>query len=719
MTPILPRILGGRSYPLGATWDGSGVNFALFSAHAERVELCLFDAQGRRELERIALPEYTDQVWHGRLPDGVPGMLYGYRVHGPYDPARGHRFNPAKLLIDPYAQALHGRLEWSDALFGYRVGGRRQDALPDRRDSASGMPKGRVVDPAFTWGDDRAPNRPWGDTIVYELHLRGFTRQHPEVAPPLRGTCAGLASQPVLAYLRALGITAVELLPVHANLDDRHLVQKGLSNYWGYNTLSFFAPEPKYLAHGDPAEFKLMVRRLHDAGIEVLLDVVYNHTCEGNQFGPTLSFRGIDNASYYRLVPDNPRFYIDETGCGNTVNVSHPRVLQMVMDSLRYWVTEMRVDGFRFDLASTVAREPHGYDPGGGFLDAVRQDPTLSRVKLIAEPWDVGPGGYQVGNFPPGWAEWNDRYRDCVRRTWRGDDAMLPELAARLTASSDIFEHQGRRPWCSVNFVTSHDGFTLEDLVSYDHKHNQANGEDNRDGHNENLGWNHGAEGPTEDVEIRALRLRQKCNLLATLLLSQGTPMLLAGDEFGRSQGGNNNAYCQDNPISWIDWTVRRPEDDLLLSFVRRLIALRRANPAFRQDHFLHGIEVSRSEGRDIVWFVPQGSEKTEPQWRDPFARCLGMVVNGAAVRGTPGRERLGAACFFVIFNAFHDAVAFTAPDYPGVIQWRRVLEAVPAEEADGLAELLSPGDGFAVPSRSVWVFRAIVDRAAPEGSEP
>ncbi len=542
-TPVLP----GSPYPLGATWDGNGVNFALFSAHASKVELCLFSNDGRRELERIVLPEYTDEVWHGYLPDVRPGQLYGYRVHGRYEPRQGHRFNPNKLLLDPYARELVGPLRWTDAHFGYRLNSPRADLSFDRRDNHHGMPKCRVVDPAFTWGDDRPPRTPWSDTVIYEMHVRGMTKLHPAIPERLRGTFAGLAHPAAIEHLVRLGITAVQLMPIHAFVDDRYLIEKGLRNYWGYNTIGFFAVEPRYLASGSVVEFKTLVRRLHQAGIEVILDVVYNHTAEGNERGPTLSFRGIDNSSYYRLLPDDSRYYIDETGTGNTLNLIHPRVLQMVTDSLRYWVEVMHVDGFRFDLAATLGRETYGFDPNSGFLDTVRQDPVLNRVKLIAEPWDIGPGGYQVGNFPPGWAELNDRFRDGSRRYWKGDDGMLPELAARMMASADLFDRRGRRPWTSVNKITSHDGFTLTDWASYNEKHNEANGEDNQDGHNANFSWNHGVEGPTDDPEIVALRERQKRNMLATLFLAQGTPLMLMGDEIGRTQHGNNNAYCQDN----------------------------------------------------------------------------------------------------------------------------------------------------------------------------
>src|SRR5690348_695000 len=547
------RVREGHSFPLGATWDGVGVNFALFSANASKVELCLFDIEGKKELERIELPEFTDEVWHGYLPEARPGTVYAYRVHGPYEPAAGHRFNPNKLLIDPYARQLVGEIKWDPAVFGYTLGAADADLSFDKRDSGPFVPKCRVIDPAFTWGTDRRPRVPWERSVVYELHVRGYTMRHPTVPAEMRGTFAGLMRPEVVDYIRRLGVSAIELLPIHAFVDDSHLLDKGLRNFWGYNTIGFFAPQPRYLGTPFVNETKEMIAAFHSVGIEVILDVVYNHTAEGNELGPTLSFKGIDNASYYRLAPD-PRYYINDTGTGNTVNLSTPRVLQMVTDSLRYWAEEMHIDGFRFDLATILAREPYGFDQGGGFLDSCRQDPVLSQVKLIAEPWDCGPGGYQVGHFSPGWAEWNDRYRDTVRAYWKGDEGTLPELASRMAASSDLFNRRGRKPWASVNFITAHDGFTLNDLVSYNDKHNEANGEDNRDGHSDNRSWNHGAEGPTDDPDIVELRERQKRNMLATLLLSQGTPMVLAGDEFGRTQQGNNNAYCQDNEISWVDW---------------------------------------------------------------------------------------------------------------------------------------------------------------------
>src|SRR3954447_11586786 len=695
----------GRPYPLGATWDGFGVNFALFSANATKVELCLFDKTGTREIDRVPLPEYSDEIWHGYLPEARPGTLYGYRVHGPYEPSAGHRFNPNKLLIDPYAKALFGALRWSDAHFGYRVGSTREDLSFDRRDNARGMPKCRVVDRAFTWGNDRAPHVPWSDTVIYEAHVRGFTMRNPDVGPQLRGTFAGLSTQAVIDKLRLLGITSLELLPIQAFCDDRHLVERTLHNYWGYNTLGFFAPEPRFMTTGVLSEFKTMVARLHEAGIEVILDVVYNHTGEGNQMGPTLSFRGIENDRYYRLMPGDKRYYMDDTGTGNTLAITHPRVLQMVMDSLRYWVSEMHVDGFRFDLATTLAREPHGYDPRSGFLDAVGQDPVLSGVKLIAEPWDVGPGGYQVGGFPPGWAEWNDRYRDTVRRYWRGDEGMLPELAGRLTGSSDLFERHGRRPWASINFVTAHDGFTLNDLVSYNHKHNEANGEGNRDGHSGNHSWNYGVEGPTDDPDILTLRARQRRNFLTTLLLSQGTPMLLAGDEIGRTQGGNNNAYCQDNDVSWIDWAGVGEEGRDLAAFTRLLLDLRRRHPALRRPVFLHGTKASSDGVKDITWYTPQGAEKTSEQWGDRHARCIGLLLNGGADNymthdGNPATDdRL-----LIILNAFHDTVPFLLPAVPGGTAWRCLLNTV---DEVGRADTTGhpAGASFDVTGRSALLF--------------
>jgi isoamylase len=672
----------GLPFPLGATWDGLGVNFAIFSAHATKVELCRFDMQGRREIERIALPEYSDEVWHGYLPDARPGTVYGYRVHGPYAPEAGHRFNPNKLLLDPYAKMLVGHLKWHDALFGYRIGSARDDLSFDRRDSAFAMPKCQVIDPAFTWGSERAPRIAWDRTIFYETHVKGFTERHPAVPQELKGTFGGFSHGAMVAYLRNLGITSVELMPVHAFIDDKHLLDKGLRNYWGYNTIGFFAPDPRYMATPFISEFKEMVAHLHDAGIEVILDVVYNHTAEGNERGPTLCFRGVDNASYYRLMPDNSRYYINDTGTGNTVNLSHPRVLQMVTDSLRYWATEMRVDGFRFDLATILAREPYGFDEGGGFLDSCRQDPVLSRVKLIAEPWDCGPGGYQVGGFPPGWAEWNDKFRDTARAFWKGDEGKLADLATRLTGSGDVFNRRGRRPWASVNFITAHDGFTLNDLVSYNDKHNEANGEENHDGSGDNRSWNHGAEGPTDDPAIRALRERQKRNMLASLLLTEGTPMLLGGDEFGRTQNGNNNAYCQDNEITWLDWDGIDEDGRALTDFVKKLIALRRHFPLLRRSRFLTGKEAGENGIKDVSWLTPAATEMTEENWHDPMARALAVLLDGRA-QATGIRRAEHDVTLLLMLNAHHDVVPFKLPRVGGGARWSLVVDTNRPELAE------------------------------------
>jgi isoamylase len=676
------RVWPGHNHPLGATWDGKGVNFALFSANAERVELCFFDHTGGREIARVVLPEYTDEVWHGYLPDVRPGALYGYRVYGPYDPARGHRFNPHKLLLDPYARALHGSLRLTDAHYGYRYGSPREDLSFDRRDDSRSMPKCRVVDTLALWGDDRPPRHSWSDTVIYETHMRGFTRRHPSVPDALKGTAAGMSTPAVIDYLKELGVTAVEFLPIHAFATQRFLTAKGLTNYWGYDSICFFAPQPSYLATGLTREFKIMVARMHEAGIEVILDVVYNHTGEGNHLGPTLCYRGIDNASYYRLSPSNPRLYDDVTGTGNSLDLRHPRVLQLVMDSLRYWVADMHVDGFRFDLSVTLGRDNDHFDPGAGFFDAVQQDPVLAGVKLIAEPWDLGPNGYQLGNHSPRWAEWNDRYRDTVRRFWRGDEGTLPDLAARLTGSADIFDRKGRRPWESVNFVTAHDGFTLADLVSYNEKHNERNGEENRDGHNENVSTNHGIEGPTDDPEILAARRRHRRNLLATLLLSQGTPMLLAGDEFGHTQHGNNNAYCQDNETSWLDWEAIGPEEEAFIAFLRRLISLRRQHPVLRWPHFLHG-QHSVEGVKDITWIAPDGGEMRTEQWQNPDARCVGLLLNGEAgvhmaLDGTPIQGEL----LLAILNGGSKDMPFTLPRVPQGAAWRRVIDTADDDPA-------------------------------------
>jgi isoamylase len=660
------RVWPGRPHPLGATWDGSGTNFALFSAHAEKVELCLFDDDGVREVRRIVLPEYTHEIWHAYLPDVRPGQLYGYRVYGPYAPEQGHRFNHHKLLLDPYAKALAGTLTWDDALFGYRIGDPAHDLSFDERDSAPFVPKSRVVDPAFTWGR-RPEQRPWHETIVYEMHVRGFTMRHPQVPEAARGTFGGLATAPVVDYLRDLGITAVELLPVHAFVHDRHLIERGLSNYWGYNSIQYFAPHPEYLGRGGLGDFKAFVQRMHDSGIEVILDVVYNHTAEGNQLGPTLSFRGIDNRSYYHLMAGQERYYNDFTGTGNALELRHRHVLRMVTDSLRYWVEEMRVDGFRFDLATTLARVAGRYDDEASFLDAVAQDPVLSSVKLIAEPWDTGAGGYQVGGFPPGWAEWNDKYRDTMRRFWKGDEGQRSDFARRFSGSADIFDRRGRRSWASVNFVTAHDGFTLRDLVSYDRKHNEANGEGNRDGHEHNYSWNHGVEGPSDDPDVRRLRTRQMRNFLATLLISQGTPMLLSGDEVGRTQGGNNNAYAQDNEVSWFDWEGIDEEGEALLAFTKRLIALRSAHIVFHRSRFFHGETIRGTDVKDVVWLCPDGTEMADQDWADPHAKALGIRLSGEAglLHLTETGEQELDDTFLVLVNAAHEPLTFRLPEDP------------------------------------------------------
>jgi glycogen operon protein len=704
MKPIT-TVWPGLPQPRGVTWDGEGVNFALFSGDAEAIDLCIFDAAGRRELQRVRMPERTDHVFHCYLPEARPGLLYGYRVHGPYHPEQGLRFNANKLLLDPYARAIAGTLRWSDALFGYTVGHRRGDLSFDHRDSAHAMPKSRVIDGAFSWGDDRPPAIAWKDTVIYELHVRGFTLQNPDVPPQLRGTYAGLATAPVVDYLRRLGVTTVELLPVHAFVDDRYLVARGLRNYWGYNSVGFFAPDARYSASGDIGEFKTMVKTLHSAGLEVILDVVFNHTAEGSELGPTLCFRGVDNRSYYRLNPTEPHHHIDFTGCGNTLHISHPHVLQLVMDSLRYWVNEMHVDGFRFDLAAALAREMHEGDGFGRFFDVVRQDPILHRVKLIAEPWDVGEKGYLVGHLPAGWSEWNDKYRDTMRAYWRGDGGLIGEFAQRLSGSADLYRASGRAPSASINFITAHDGFTLRDLVSYNNKHNEANLEDNGDGSNDNVSWNCGVEGPTDDAAILRLRARQSRNLLATLLLSQGVPMLTAGDEIGRTQLGNNNAYCQDNPFSWLDWTI----DDAraqMLAFVRRVLALRRAHPTFRRRHFFGNGTVARSASEsEIAWLKPDGSEMSESDWNQDFARCLGARLAGGDIGE---RDSKGAAvtdvAFIVLFNAHDGAVPFTLPtagdrSYVAMLDTSYEGEDLPGEAFGG-------GDMYPLEARSVVVLR-------------
>jgi len=690
------RVWAGAPYPLGATWDGAGVNFALFSENASAVDLCLFDAGG--DEHRIRMVEQTDLVWHCYLPDLRPGQRYGYRVWGPYEPEHGHRFNPNKLLLDPYAKRIDGGIEWSDRLFGYDMGPDGSDHAPDDHDSGAHMPKCVVVNTAFVWGNDRQLNIPWEQTVIYEVHVKGFTQLHPEVPDDLRGTYSGLASFPSIEYLQELGITAVELLPVHHRVNDRRLVELGLTNYWGYNSIGFFAPDSRYSATGEPvSEFKTMVKRLHDAGIEVILDVVYNHTGEGNHLGPTLSFRGIDNAAYYRLSPEDRRYYMDYTGTGNTLDATHPRVLQLIMDSLRYWIEEMHVDGFRFDLASALARELHDVDKLGSFFDIIHQDPLISQVKLIAEPWDLGEGGYQVGNFPVGWAEWNGRYRDTVRRFWKGIGGQTAELAFRLSGSSDLYAQSGRQPHASINFVPAHDGFTLNDLVSYEHKHNEANGEGNRDGESNNESMNFGVEGPTDDAGIRAAREQQKRNIIATLLMSQGVPMLLGGDEIGRTQRGNNNGYAQDNEISWYDWTLTE-DDTALLDFTRRLIRIFRKHPVLRRRRFFQGRRIRGSSVKDLTWFGPDGHEMTDEQWQGGGVRTIALRMAGDAIdEPGPRGERIVDDTLLLILNADEADHEFRLPNrarngWELVFDTSRPEPAVPVQRLPGGSNYLLSG---------------------------
>jgi isoamylase len=705
------RVWPGRPYPLGATWDGVGVNFALFSEHASKVELCLFDGpHTTAEAERIAFTEYTDQVWHSYLPDIQPGQLYGYRVHGPYEPEKGHRFNPNKLILDPYVKAIGRDLHWDDSLFGYKIGDPEADLSFDRRDSAPFAPLAAVVDTAFTWGDDRPPRTPWHKTMIYELHPRGFTMRHPEVPEKLRGSYAGVASEPAIQHLLSLGVTAVELMPVHHHVDDRHLVERGQHNYWGYNTLSFFAPDLRYASKHSPRksvqEFKMMVRSLHASGIEVILDVVYNHTGEGSPLGPTLSMRGADNASYYRLSPENPRYYMDFTGCGNTLNMQHPRVLQLIMDSLRYWVTEMHVDGFRFDLASTLARELFAVNKLGAFFDIIHQDPVLSQVKLIAEPWDVGEGGYQVGNFPVLWTEWNGKYRDCVRRFWKGDGGTTSEFATRLSGSSDLYAWSGRLPYASINFITCHDGFTLQDLVSYNEKHNDANGEGGKDGANDNNSWNCGAEGPTGDPGIKALRERQKRNLIATLFLSQGVPMIRGGDELSHTQNGNNNAYCQDNETTWLNWELNAEQKDFL-DFVRKAACIWTEQPVFQRRRFYLGRAIRGSEIKDISWFAPSGEEMTDGDWNAGFVKCLAVRLAGDLIGDVDERgETIVGETLLILLNAHHESIPFALPVTKVEHHWERMLDSAdPAHEARPMIG----GDKYALQGRSLAILRTVL----------
>jgi glycogen operon protein len=705
------RTLPGAPYPLGANWDGEGTNFALFSANATGVELCLFDGADDQPLTVVPLTEKTDQVWHAYLPDVRPGQRYGYRVDGPYDPASGHRFNRAKLLLDPYARAVDSEIRWSDSIFGYPIGHADADLARDERDSAAGMPKCVVVDPAFDWEGDPQPGteakRPWEGGVIYELHVKGMTARHPEVPADKRGTYAGLASPPVLEYLQKLGISMVELMPVHHFVDDRHLLERGLRNYWGYNSIGFFAPDVRYSSTGTQGEqvreFKEMVKAFHKAGIEVILDVVYNHTAEGNHLGPTLAFRGIDNASYYRLMPDDGRHYMDFTGCGNTLNMTHPRTLQLLMDSLRYWVIDMHVDGFRFDLASALARELYEVDRLGAFFDCIHQDPVISQVKLIAEPWDLGEGGYQVGNFPSLWSEWNGKYRDCVRDYWRGADQTLPEFASRFTGSADLYEASGRRPFASVNFVTAHDGFTLHDLVSHNEKHNEANGEENRDGESHNRSWNCGVEGPTDDAEVLKLRAREKRNFLATLLLSQGVPMVLHGDEVGRTQQGNNNVYCQDNEITWMDWEHVDPE---LLEFTRALVHLRRQHPVFRRPRWFKGRGLEGPAATDIEWFTPDGKVMSEEHWTSGFAKSLGVFLNGKGIASYDAAgQSLVDDSFYVLFNAHYEPLSFTLPSEEWGRCWRTLVDTQNAVVKD-LEDCHPAGSERKVEARSLVVMR-------------
>ncbi len=703
------RLTEGSPTPRGATWTGRGVNFALFSANATKVELCLFDDSGEREVERIVLPEYTDEIWHGFLPDARPGTIYGYRVHGPYEPEEGHRFNPNKLLLDPYAKSVVGHVKHGPELFGYKMES-GDDTTFDERDSAPSMVKGRVIDPAFTWGEDRPPRTPWDRTIVYETHVRGYTKRHPAVPEHLRGTFRGLTEPAVLKHIRDIGVTAVELLPVHFFLDDSYLLEKDMVNYWGYSSLGFFTPARRYASVADFAfsEFKEMVSRLHEVGLEIILDVVYNHTAEGNELGPTLSFKGIDNASYYRLLPDQKRYYINDTGTGNTVNLSHPRVIQMVTDSLRYWTEEMHVDGFRFDLGTILAREPHGFDQQSGFLRAVGQDPVLGEVKLIAEPWDCGPGGYQVGGFAPGWAEWNDRFRDTTRAYWKGDSGKMSAMSKCLTGSADLFDHRGRKPWASVNFVTAHDGFTLNDTCAYNEKHNDANGEDNRDGSDNNHSWNCGAEGPTDDPEINALRERQIRNMLATLLLSRGTPMVLAGDEFGRTQNGNNNAYCQDSEISWLDWDIKE-KGESLIRFVSRLSALRRRLPILHRSRWLTAEYNDEIGVKDATWLLPDGREMEGENWEDGNAKSFGLLLDGRA-QPTGIARRGQDATLYLIMNSHYDVVSYTLPEVVGGLGWRCLIDTNQPERED--AAHFGFGDAYDVTGHSLLLFELELDRS-------
>jgi isoamylase len=708
------RVWPGRPYPLGATWNGSGVNFALYSENAAKVELCLFESpEAEHEFCRITMPESTGLVWHCYIPDILPEQIYGYRVYGPYEPEKGHRFNPNKVLLDPYAKGIARETKWSDSVWGYKLGCEQGDLSLDDRDSASCAPLAAVVDDAFTWGDDRPPQTPWNKTVIYEAHVKGFTKLHPEIPEKYRGTYVGIGSEAAIRYLKELGITAVELLPVQDHVDDRHLIERGLSNYWGYNTLAFFAPEPKYsstsVAQDTVREFKTMVKTLHSNGIEVILDVVYNHTAEGNQMGPTLCFRGVDNASYYRLSDENPRYHVDFTGCGNTFRMQNPHVLQLIVDSLRYWVIHMHVDGFRFDLASTLARELHEVNMLSGFFDIIHQDPVLSQVKLIAEPWDLGEGGYRVGNFPALWSEWNGKYRDSIRKFWKGDGGMISEFATRFTGSSDLYEWSSRRPHASINFVTCHDGFTLNDLVSYNEKHNEANGEENRDGCNDNNSWNCGCEGPAGDPAVNKLRKIKMRSILATLLFSQGVPMLQAGDEIGRTQNGNNNAYCQDNELTWLRWDPDE-QNTVLLKFVRRLMRVFHEQPVFHRRRFFHGKAIQGADAPEISWLEPSGQEMSEQAWKDSFARCLGVQLIGGAIDVDEHGEPIVGDTMLLLFNADHaNTISFAFPKTGNDHPWEFILDTARPELTGESPD--SSGHAYDLEPCSVAVFRAKVPR--------
>lgn len=698
----------GSAFPLGATWDGKGVNFALFSQNATGVDLCLFDkTEDVSETTKIKITECTGYIWHVYIPDLQPGQLYGYRVSGPYEPQNGHRFNPNKVLLDPYAKSISGTINWHDSLFGYEINNEQEDLSFSDSDSSAFVPKSVVIDPRFEWQEDKPLRIPFHESIIYELHVKGFTKLNTEIPENLRGTYAGIAHPASINYLKELGVTAVELMPVHHFITDRYLKEKDLTNYWGYNTIGFFSPDVRYASGGTRGEqvfeFKHMVKELHQAGIEVILDVVYNHTGEGNQMGPTLSFKGVDNASYYRLTEEDKRYYMDYTGTGNTLNANLPNVLRLIMDSLRYWVLEMHVDGFRFDLASTLARELHEVDRLSSFFDIIHQDPVLSQVKLIAEPWDIGEGGYQVGNFPPGWSEWNGKYRDCMRDFWRGSDSMLGEFAERFTGSSDLYMGDSRKPTASINFITAHDGFTLNDLVSYNDKHNEQNGEDNKDGESNNRSWNSGAEGPTEDEAVIALRKQQQRNFLATLFLSQGVPMLVAGDESGRTQNGNNNAYCQDNELSWLNWENK---DNDLLEFTQKLIALRKEHAVFHRRKWFQGQKIRGTGVEDVAWFLPEGTEMSDENWTHDFAKSLAVYFNGKGLHspGTKG-EKITDDSFYIIFNSHHEAIDYIFPVKKYAGQWIKILDTSDGVISEGTT--FNAGDKICVPARSVLLFHS------------